>query len=69
MKPPDDFIFIKESTIFRVIEYKSNNYDLLKWDNHNDWSWSRENISTKEAQKYYDESMNVYVRQIRRDNA
>jgi len=68
MKPPDDFIVIKEDTIFRILKYKSNNYDLLEWD-YSDWMLVRKSISTKEARKYYDKSISVYVRQIRKNNA
>ena len=61
MKPPDDFIFIKDDTISRILKYKRNNYDLFEWD-YSRWMLSRVNVGTKEARKYYDKSMNVYVR-------
>jgi hypothetical protein len=61
MKLPDDFIFIKEDTVFRILKYANNNYDLFGWD-WCEWMIKKDKVSTKAARKYYDESINVYVR-------
>ena len=68
MKLPDDFIFIKEDTVFRVLKHGFDNYDLFEWD-WCEWIIIKDKVITKEARKYYDKSISVYVRQIRKNNA